>query len=321
MNLPALLQTAGDFCIMRTDIVDKLLKCSDGDGALLYLYALRHPTDFNEKNAARELNFPAERMERALFTLANLEFTAAAPAAKPEKKLPNYRAGELRQARTQDHRFSAVCEMAEKTLGRMLTEGQLRSLFTAYDYLGLPAEVIIELLCHLKRDKTVIRRSDIEREASLWADMGLNTVEAAAQYLAQLDAEKPLIDAICKALELTNTTLTAAEQRHISSFIAMGFPPDAVALAAQRTQQQLGKFSWKYLSKILASWDSKGIHTVSEITALEPGRASQTNAAAMTASPAAAVNQTATPPAQLETWEKQWMEESAARRRRRQEDT
>lgn len=298
MSLPALLLTGGEFCVLRAEVVDKLLACGDGDGALLYLYLTRRGAAFTEKDACSDLRFTQERYERAAFTLTNLELTAspqAGSAPVSSTAAPLYRAPELRQARTGDRRFAAVCETGEAVLGRTLTEGQLRTLFMAYDHLGLPAEVIIELLAYLKREKGQVKRRDIEQEACLWADMGLLTVQDAAAYLARRDVERPLLAAMLETVGISGREPTANERRYLSEFIARGFPPDAVALAKRRMDKSLGKFSWQYLRKILASWDQKGVHTVAEITALEPEKTQPAPAAAS--------------PEKLEAWERDWLAE------------
>lgn len=316
MSLPALLLTGGEFCVLRAEVADKLIKCGDGDGALLYLYLVRRGAAFTEADAMRDLGFAKERYERAAFTLTSLELTASPSAPAPAESAPaapTYRAPELRQARTGDRRFAAVCDTAESVLGRTLTEGQLRTLFTVYDHLGLPAEVIIELLVYLKREKGTVKRRDIEQEACLWADMGLFTAQDAAAYLSRRDAERPLLAAMLGAVGITGREPTANEHRYLSEFISRGFPADAVALAAHRMEQSIGKFSWQYLRKILASWDQKGVHTVAEITALEPEKARRE------APPNQPAPSGQTPPARLESWEQDWLEEVKNRKRQRRE--
>ena len=46
-------------------------------------------------------------------------------------------------------------------------------------------------------------------------------------------------------------------------------------LAYDRMMSYNGTYSLNYLKKVLQSWDSKNIHTISEITALEPERNSE----------------------------------------------
>ena len=107
-----------------------------------------------------------------------------------------YTASELRAARADDHRFRAVCDTAESILGRPLTDALQRTLYTVYNHIGLPAEVIIELLSYLNRDKGAIKGRDIEREACIWSDKGILTTADAQRYLSEVEAEKPLRDAL-----------------------------------------------------------------------------------------------------------------------------
>ena len=313
MNLSSLLLPEGEFRVIRCDIADKILACGDGDSALLYLYALRRGEGLDEKTAMRDLRFSKERFDRALFTLTRLSIQESAPTPPAPSEKPRYTASELRQARENDHKFAAVCAAAEDTLGQFLSESQVRSLYLIYDHLGLPAEVIIELLSYLKRDRGTVHRRDIEREAYLWSDMGIYTYQQAQAYLSRVEAEKPLMDAMFQAMHIIGREPVAAERQFVSACIEKGFPPETVALAMRRMEQNIGKFSLNYLKKILLLWHEKGVHTVAEVTALEPesdrrGAASPAPAA----SPAGA-----TPPGQLESWEKEWLEEVERRKRAR----
>lgn len=299
-SLSQLLLPDGEFRVIRCDIADKLLDCADGDGALLYLYILRHGAAANETSACRALGFSKERYERALFTLTSLTLST-----QPEEPLkttaPAYTSPELKKARGTDHRFAAVCDEAEGLLGKTLTESQLRSLYTIYDHLGLPADVIMELLGYLKRELGTVRLADIRREAYRWADMGLYTAEAAQTYLASREAERPLTEAMFAALGTEPRAPKAMEKRLISYAVAHGFPPESMELAVRRTMRTLGKFSTDYVRKILESWQTKGIHTLAEITALEPENEKKNAAQAPTFTPPN--------PDAVSDWEKEWLEE------------
>lgn len=318
MSLASLLMPEGEFRVIRCDVADRLLNCGDGDAALLYLYILRQGKRFEPRAAMRALNFSQERYDRAAFTLTGLAVTESPTAAETAPApTPRYTASELRAARMDDHRFHAICDAAEGVIGRPLTDVLIRTLFTVYDHLGLPAEVIIELLSYLKRDKGVIRGRDIEREACIWADKGILTTADAQRYLSQAEAEKPLRDALAAALGIVGRTPTAAERTLIALCLDKGFPPDALQLAIARMQRNIGAFSASYLRKMLLAWDEKSVHTVSEITALEP------EAAHRQAPPRDSAGQTASAPAdngQLADWEREWLAEVQRRRQHRKEE-
>ncbi|WP_346704487.1 DnaD domain protein [uncultured Agathobaculum sp.] len=298
----------GELRVASCGMLDKLIATADGDAALLYLYVLRHGRA-DETAAMRALHLSRERYERAAFTLNGLITPAAPPQVDKPSDTPQYTADELRRARLDDQKFAGVCASAEGVLGRTLTEGQLRCLLTAYDHLGLSAEAIVELLAYLKGEKGTVRVSDIRREAYLWADMGVVTAQQAQQYLAHKANEKPLSEAVYKALGADPAQPAPKEQRVCRFALAHGFPPEAIELAVQRTDKQQGHKSLDYTLGILRRWDEAGIHTVSEITALEPETRT-------------AVGQTAAQPTDsgtLAAWEQKWEESRRETRRKRLE--
>lgn len=317
MSLTSLIPASEEFCVLRTQIVDNLLTCRDGDSALLYLYLVRQGKAFDEQKALRDLNLTRERYDRAVHTLTSLnltsQYTNTSPKASEKPVAPmRYTAAELRARREGDHRFASVCQTAEMVLGRTLTEAQLRTLMNAYVNLGLPADVLIDLLTYLHRERKTVTRRDIEEQAYLWADMGIFTAEAAAAFLSRREAEKPILQKMMCALDLAGREPAPDEYRYLSGFIRQGFDAEAVKLAKERMIARLGKFSWKYLAGIMESWHKKDLHTAAEITAVEPQLRQST--------PAFASGATSKPPVKqdgnLADWEREWLEEFEAMTRK-----
>lgn len=308
-SLSQLLLPEGEFRVIRCEIADKLLACGDGDSALLYLYILRHGGAADEPSATRDLHFTKERYDRAFFTLTSLTL-AMQPEETKKESAPRYTSAELRGARRDDHHFSAVCEEVEVLLKKTLNESQLRTLFTIYNYLGLPADVIIELIGFLKQEQGSVQVADIRREAYRWADMGIFTAEAAQDYLSRRETERPLIEAMFKAMGTAPREPKPVERRLISYAVARGFPPEAMELAVERTKRTLKKFSISYVRRILEDWEKKGVHTVSEITAIEPEMAESARKDEEIAAP---------DPSKLSEWEKEWLDEVARFKKQREE--
>lgn len=304
--LKALIPSASEYCVLRSDVVDRLLSCGDGDGALLYLYIVRHGVPDDESAVLRALNFSQSRLERAAFTLGNLKISSNAVQNRqngaPRPPVPRYTVSELRTRRTDDRRFESVCQTAESVLGRTLTEGQLRTLYTAYDHLGLPADVIIDMLVWLKREKGVPSRKDIEGTAYLWADMGIYTAEASSAFLSRLESRKPVMEEMLRALDMAGRDPSPNEYRYLERFINQGFTPEAVELGKERLYGRLTRFSWQYLRGILDNWHERGAHTVEEITAIEPNLAQKPKND--NAAPNAPARQD-----KLEDWEKDWLDQ------------
>ena len=285
--MTSVLLPEGELRVARCDMLDKLIAVGDGDAALLYLYILRHGgTDGSA--AARALRLSADRYERAAFTLNNLIAPTEKTKAATDKsaEAPRYTGDELRRARLDDQTFSGLCDA-------------------------------IELLSYLKSEKGTVRTTDLRREANQWADMGIVTAQAAQQYLTRRADEKPLSEAIYRALGADTEQPAPKEQRVCRFALAHGFPADAVELAVHRTGQKQGHKSLDYTLGILRRWDNAGVHTVSEITALEP----ETRTSAVSAVPAA-VGQTPAQPtdsATLAAWEQDWAARVRSHRRNTEE--
>lgn len=305
MSLTSLIPTGGEFCVLHAQVVDKLLACRDGDSALLYLYLVRQGSSFDDHTALRTLGMTRDQFDRAVHTLTHLQLVTTPDAAPKQPdasaRPPRYTSAEMRARREGDHRFSSVCQTAEMVLGRALTESQLRTLMVAYEHLGLPADVLIDLLTYLHREKGIVSRRDIDEQAHLWADMGIFTANAAAEFLSRRAAEKPLMSDMLRALDMAGRDPAPDEYRYLSNFIRQGFDADAIALAKNRMYARLGKFSWKYLKGILDSWHQKGVHTAAEITAVEPTLSRP--------APPAEASTPAPANGALADWEKDWLDE------------
>ena len=312
MSLSSLIPTGGEFCALRAQVVDSLIACRDGDSALLYLYLVRKGASFDEREALRALGMTRDRYDRAVHTLTSLHLVSApeqAQAARPDPSArpPRYTAAELRARREGDHRFASVCQTAEIVFGRPLTEAQLRTLMNAYVHLGLPADVLIDLLTWLHREKGTVSRRDIDEQAHLWADMGIFTAQASAEFLARREAEKPLMNDMQRALDMAGRDPAPEEYRYLSGFIRQGFDAEAVGLAKTRMYDRLGTFSWKYLKGILDNWHQKDLHTAAEITAVDPAQR-QTKGETQAAPASSGAN--------LSDWERERLEEFNAMSRK-----
>ena len=299
MSLFSAVLPDGEFRAAKCEMLDRLIAVGDGDAALLYLYVLRHGQQTDNKQAMRELRLSQEKFDQAAFTLTNLTITQpAAPLPDKSKTLPHYTIAELRTARTQDHRFRSVCSFSENLLSAPLNENLLRALYAVYEHIGLPAEVMIELLSYVQTERGKIIPRDLLHEAVIWSDRAIFTVAEAQKYLSTLQLNKPLRDAIYRILGVVGRAPTLAEKNLANFCTEKGFTEEAVQLAYDRMMRRNGGFSLNYLKKILQSWDAKNVHTASEITALEPERSNEVIPAAGTTEQNA-----------LSDWEQDWLDE------------
>lgn len=273
MKPSSLILDIEDFCVLKGDIVDKILLSSNADIALLYLYISRVKTNYSENTALNALNFSKERLEKAMLELLSLNIIK-----KPESENANnfvikkqsYTISELKNAK-KDEVFAFVCETTEKVFGKPLTEGYIKSLLYVYDSLKLPAEVIVELVSYLKNNtNTLPTKSEIEREAHIWSDLGLLTHESATAYIKSKYDEKPAIKVMAEALSIVNRNLTAKEEHYIVNFIKLGFTPEVVEFCANGIKDQYGRFSQKSLFNLLLACKEKNLFSKEQILSAYP---------------------------------------------------
>ncbi len=259
---------------MTAEAADRLLKSDSGDGALLYLHLLRH-------GGVEGLKWEQGRIQRALDTLQSLQLAPKlAPAPVPvipvpaEQPLPTYSVEEITQALGESASpFTLIADEVERQLGKKLNATDLKMLYTLYDHLTLPPEVILMLTTHCveehQRKFGQGRRpfvSALKKEGFLWAKKGIETVERAEEYLRQQTILRSREGTILQQLDISPRTLVAQERNYMAQWQEMGFPDDVIRLAYEKTILKKGSLDWGYLTGILRNWHGKNLHTVEEIS-------------------------------------------------------
>ena len=170
--------------------------------------------------------------------------------------------------------FRRLTAEVERKLGKRLTTADLSALLGLYDYLGLPSDVIYLLVCHCA-ERTAGRFGpgrrptlrQIEREGYAWARRGIDTQAAAVEYLRDYGRKREAVPAYMRALRLGDRLPVREEEKFLLQWLEWGFPPEAAALAYEKTVLKCHEFKWSYCNGILRRWHEAGLHTVDEIEA------------------------------------------------------
>lgn len=251
--------------------VHKLLSAGSGDAALLHLY-LRCGNPPGEAEAT--LGMSAARYSCAAATLRQLglwpeETTILRPAQQP----PQYTEEDVTQAMNRSEEFRLLVGEVQRALGRILTTEELKILLSFRNYLDLPVEVVSMLVCYCKerlRRKGSNRNPSlraIEKEAYVWAEQGINTLEEAAAYMQTQNARQTRMAGLMKLLQISGRNLTPAEERYAQSWLDMDFDSEALQMAYEKTCLNTGGLKWPYMNKILLSWHRQNLHTGAQIKA------------------------------------------------------
>ena len=100
-----------------------------------------------------------------------------------------------------------------------------------------------------------------------------------------------------------------SEEKYLTAWLEMGFGPEAVAIAYDKTILRCGELKWAYCNGILKKWHEANLHTTEEIEAGD--RAGQKTAAAV---------QQAVPAGQEDySWMRKYREQRERKRAKREE--
>mgnify|MGYP000271197855 CR=1 FL=1 len=278
-----LIHTQDESVTLTAQAVRRLLDKGDGDAALLYLALLRHHGTVQPRSLAGELRWDRSRIEAAEAVLRELGLVAPAetPPAPAEDR-PVYQRSEVAERLEESGAFQALVRAVEGKLGKKLTTADVGVLLGLTDYLGLPEDVVYLLVCHCA--ERVSRRfgpgrrpgmKQIEKEGYAWARKGIDSQRAAAAYLKQYAQRQETIPLYMRALGLGERAPSPSEEKYLTAWQEMGFAPEAVALAADKTILKCHELKWPYCNGILKRWHEAGLHTPEEIQSGDrpaPGR-------------------------------------------------
>ena len=269
-----LVHTADESITLTARAAARLLERGDGDAALLYLALLRHHGNVQPRSLAGELRWDRSRIEAAEKTLRELGLVAPAENVplEPADEKPAYQRADIAERLEDSAEFRNLTAAVEKKLGKKLTTPDVGVLLGLNDYLGLPADVIYLLVCHcverVRRRYGEGRRPtmrQIEKEGYAWARMGIDTQLEATEYLKKYTERQGAIPRYMQALRLGDRPPVASEEKYLLAWQEMGFPPETVALAYDKTVLKCHELKWPYCNGILKRWHEAGLHTVEEV--------------------------------------------------------
>ena len=248
--------------------VHKLLCAQNPDAALLYLYIKDGGAP---GQAAQKLGYTESRYACAHATLRQLGLLGEEKQVRLPGEQPQYTELDVRSAMDLDMDFRALWGEVQRILGKNLTTEELKILLGFVRYLGMPAEVVVLLVCHCKEEARQKGRKHtpglhrIEKEAYKWAEMGIDTMEEAAAYVKQQQLRFSKVGRIMEILQIRGRNLTAPESRYIKQWLEMGFDEETIGLAYERSCLNTGGLAWPYINKILLSWHGQGLHTAQQV--------------------------------------------------------
>ena len=265
----------GSVLALPDQAVQRLIKLDNGDAALLYLCLTA-----GQNSGA--LPWGPDQVEAAQNTLLRLGLISSdtpVQPPRPEKleddRPPDYTTQDIAQAFQNDGGFKALVPAVEQMLGKVLSPADLKILYTLFDFLALPPEVILTLTgwcVEQAKQKGPGRKptlTQIRREAYKWQKAGIDTLEAADAHLHRLSRRNRRGTEILQLLFGESRAPVEKEAEFLDAWIQMGCSDELLLLARDRTIFQLQEFKWTYMNGILTRWYKEGLTTVEAVEASE----------------------------------------------------
>ncbi len=262
----------GSVLSLSAQAARRLIRLDNGDAALLYLHLLDHPD-------GQGLNWSPSRYQAAM-DLLSAQGLAQAPASPPPppdpgpEPPPEYSLEDINTALSAAPSFSALCDEVERQLGKKLTANDLKSLYTLYDHLALPPEVILMLVTwcieEMERKYGPGRKpflSQIKKQGFIWARRGVDTIEAAEAHIRRLNDLRGREKEVLRLLDIPARPLVEREKAYIAAWDEMGFDNEAIRMAYEKTVLKKQSMDWSYMNGILRRWHEKGLHTAAAVQA------------------------------------------------------
>ncbi|MBQ7915809.1 MAG: DnaD domain protein [Firmicutes bacterium] len=186
---------------------------------------------------------------------------SASPAAKVirvEQK-PTYSPDEL-SIYSREPQIQHLFSIASQYLGQVLSQPNLSTLYSFYDYYRLPLDVIEYLIQYCVRNGHRDLRY-MERVVQDWADQGIQNVAQAQMYIKRLDVYRPIMKTLGLGRYPTDDDCSTFD-RWISQY---QMSMEMILEACRRTMDRIKTPSFPYVEGILSDWHAKGVHTLTAL--------------------------------------------------------
>ena len=189
--------------------------------------------------------------------------TPSKPIIQPTR--PEYSIDEINLYKNNSQDFTNLVRVAERYLGRLISFTDQKILYSFYDWLHMPFD-LIEYLIEYCASMNRTGMHYIEKVALSWVDEGIMTLEQAKTKTA---FDKRYFK-ILSALGASRSTLTPVDKKFINKWLdTYGFSLEIVIAACQKAVGQTTKPSLNYVDTILTSWYNDKVKTLDDIKALD----------------------------------------------------
>lgn len=160
--------------------------------------------------------------------------------------------------------LSDMLEKTQELMGRPLNTNEIHTLYSIYEQLNLPPQVIV-LLVEFCVSKKKSNMNYIEKVAVSWSEKDITTLEKALKFLEDEKSKKDLLNELKKIFQIYDRNFTEMEEEVIINWITnYNMDVELIKYAYEITIMNTNKFSVQYMDKILERWHRENIFTLED---------------------------------------------------------
>jgi len=290
-------ESAGEssFTLISNDFIDNLMPAANPAFVLIYIYLIRNSHKSMDTGVIAEnfsmlesdvfkalkywdkaglIKFEQNESEGISISLGTSLKKSKVKKALPVKDAidissgakPKYNPIELEMYKNDYAEIGELFEFCEHTLGKTLSDTELSTLYSFYDWLKLPIDLIKFLIeyCAQNRHRRI---KYIEAVAIDWAENNIKSVEEAKGHLNIFNKD---YREIMSAMGLSGRGPATVELEYMDKWYKQWELPLALILeGCAKTLIAVGKAQFAYADKILEAWYKAGAKTLDDVKALE----------------------------------------------------
>ena len=155
--------------------------------------------------------------------------------------------------------FLNLLHTVEARFGKTLSRADQDRLMDLCEQTTLPMEVLIMIVAYaVKNDKK--RVNYVQTIARSWEEQGINTIDAADQYLCHLEQRDQAWGTLCDWLSLSVERPTVSQKELACKWICtFEQTQPLIALAYAKCKEKTGVFQAAYMDRLLCAWHEDGI--------------------------------------------------------------
>ncbi|MEG2597586.1 MAG: DnaD domain protein [Oscillospiraceae bacterium] len=274
------------FIAVPTEVIDGHLSKVSGIYIKVLLAVIRE-NEVNLKKLSSTLSIPESDVSEAINYWISNEILTAETRIEPVKEtkarktisevisVSDMTAEAVLEQAEKDSQVKFLLCTAESLYGRPLTSTEQKGLVYIYQYMGLPADVVIMVVEYCISTNRP-HFNYIQKMCAQWADDEINTHSRAEEAIKKLDSGKTHEGQVRAVFGIQDRALTPANKKYISQwFDEYGFDIEMIKIAYERTVDRIEKLSFPYINKILMSWRESGIRTADDLATKEKPRSGQ----------------------------------------------